>query len=596
MTIVTAFNDVIINAKDILSEKEYDSKKAGIISQIVKKRVSVLYESGLNCAFKNNKNGYTVIKASPKTPHIDGNTAMNHELAHILFNSFEPRVFKTLKNWSNVYEDGKDIAFNVYHEAMNIIEDQRIESRWGEIYLGNNKDFIKTRKKLGLELKQFDTPSAMLLAERFFRKDLTESVKYPNMGIMIHDVEGASLQGTMILLKKIKPHLDEYIQSLLDKGIDLEKNKKELRKWIDEPIDNSKPTEERKSDEQKKEVEVLIHRNNIKKISDEISVDLLNRDCMNSRDDSKRFNGIDLTNVEPYDDVNIEDYDTAMKEAKIEAKIEMEEIKSMMESSTSILESDIRLHELVHKEQSIIDVDQNIVNQTKKLLRTFKERTKDVISSNGLELDVSEYINMKANGYGDCFVEESPDIGLSICISIDGSTSMQGNINKTVQKIIGTIYKSIEDTKTIELKCVSWTSSRNGDISITNFNSFDDITYLNCQPSAYTPTHIGIKIGSDILYKMKGRRKLLMVITDGLPNYRKNNGQVSTTQIIKESIKSCKIALKRTPNISIIGVGHSTTYLKQMFKDKFIQCINTSATESFMLKTFRKEILRTMRR
>ena len=44
--------DVTLDAKDFLSEQEYDRKKAGIISRVVNSAKTVDYQRDTNCAFE----------------------------------------------------------------------------------------------------------------------------------------------------------------------------------------------------------------------------------------------------------------------------------------------------------------------------------------------------------------------------------------------------------------------------------------------------------------------------------------------------------------------------------------------------------------
>ena len=149
--VLPSSTDVTLDIKDFLSEQEYDRKKAGIVSRIVNIPIEVEYERDTNCAYELHdksgvRKGFRVVKAKPKLKGIDGNTAMNHELAHVLFDSFDPRALQTLRDWAFQYgalnTSPNTRAFQVYHTAMNVIEDQRIESLWGKIYLGNAKDFV----------------------------------------------------------------------------------------------------------------------------------------------------------------------------------------------------------------------------------------------------------------------------------------------------------------------------------------------------------------------------------------------------------------------------------------------------------------------
>ena len=591
MTDVPRFNDVKINIKDLLPEKDYDRNKAGIVSQVVGKEINVDYQAGVNCAYKTKK-GYTVIKASPKAKGIDGNTAINHELAHILFNSFEKKVVNTLKSWSNEWEkDYTDIhsmkgqckssAFQTYHEALNIIEDQRIESLWGKLYLGNVKEFIRTRQRLGQDLKEHDHPSNVLLAERFFRPDLVTG-KYACVGRMIHDVEGKDLKASLIVLRNIKPYLDEVIKKLLDNTKRSSELNKEFSNIPSEEPDRAEKLEriisERKISEQNiresKPVKHDDHRN-----------DTLRHPMEEELDDEG----------ECYEQCELEG--DSLEQEKVKADEKIREIKDKMSGAMQMPRGKTYIdfkNVDTSGVPSTINVNNKIVKQIKRILRSFKEKHKDVISSDGDELDVGEYISMKANGYGECMIDTVRKHGLSICVSIDASGSMYRN-NDVVERIMATLWKSIDGEDSIDLKCIAWASNRKGDMSIKEYNK-DNIKWLGKQVGGFTPTHFGIKIGSDELAKMKGERKLLIVITDGYPNYYKNGTKIRGDVTGKETIKSFKLASRNTPNILVLGIGYYLSYMKQMFGNKYISCKGMGDVEEFMMKTFRKEIVQVMRK
>jgi hypothetical protein len=577
MTEVPRFNDVKIDIKDLLPEKDYDRNKAGIVSQVVGREINVNYQAGVNCAYKTKK-GYTVIKASPKAKGIDGNTAINHELAHILFNSFEKKVMQTVNSWAKKWDKESDTAFKTYHEALNIIEDQRIESLWGKLYLGNVKEFVRTRKRLGQDLKEGEHPSNMLLAERFYRPDLVQG-KYKHVGAMIHDVEGKDLKASLIVLKKIKPYLDETINKLLDS----QKRHKELTEEF-----SKTPSET--PDRDKVLQEILSKR-------DEASKEMKENRTVNHnqhRNDKLRHPMDDMD----YDDDHYDDSELTidtLEEEKDKADKILCDIKDKMSGAIQMPKGktyiDFRKVD-TSGVPSNIQVNNKVVKQIKRILRSFKEKRKDVLSSDGDELDVGEYINMKANGYGECMTDSVRKHGLSICVSIDASGSMYRH-NDVVERIMATLWKSVDDTDSIDLNCIAWASNRDGDMSIRRYTK-DNIQYLNKQVGGFTPTHFGIKIGSEELAKMQGERKLLIVITDGYPNYYKNGTKIRGDVTGKETIKSFKLALKQTPNILVLGIGYYLDYMKQMFGNKYISCKSMTHVEEFMMKTFRKEIIQVM--
>ena len=604
MTKPLNLNDVKIGIKDLLPEKDYDRNKAGIVSQVVGKPITVEYQAGINCAYETKK-GYTVIKAMPKAKGIDGNTAINHELAHILFNSFEKKVTRTLHKWVNEwFGDGSSIdgykthspnrvknelIFQTYHEALNIIEDQRIESLWGKLYLGNVKEFIRTRKRLGQDLKENDHPSNMLLAERFYRPDLVEG-KYKHVGSMLHNVEGKDLKASLVVLKQIKPYLDEIIQELLDNMDKVKDKQEEFSTASVNKNDDSKELQDIIADRNIAEQQVRKTspvKHNQHRANPSIKDQSVHSDTMFVDEDGKQDDSI-------FTDSELGEKELDVLKEAADSKIQ--QIKDQMGASQIPVGKVYVNFREVEKDKAPdkIKVNDRVVKEIKHLLRTFKEKRKDVISSDGDELDVSSYIDMKANGYGECMVNDVKEHGLSICVSIDASGSMTQH-NLVVEQIMSTIWKSIEDTKTIDLKCIAWASDSLGNMHIRRYNE-DTIGYLDKQVGGFTPTHFGIKIGSEELAKMKGEKKLLIVITDGYPNYYKNHTKIRGDVAGKETIKSFKLAMKQNPNILILGIGGYMSYMKKMFGNKFIQCSGMHEVEKFMMKKFKREVINVMRK
>jgi hypothetical protein len=590
--------DVTLDAKDFLSEQEYDRKKAGIISRVVNSAISVEYQRDINCAFETEK-GFKIIKAKPKLKGIDGNTAMNHELAHVLFNSFDPKALKTLRDWAFQWgAQGSPAyakAFDIYHTAMNVIEDQRIESLWGRIYLGNFRDFQRVRKKLGKSLEFIDHPSAVLLAERFFRPDLVSPSKYAEIAPFIHDVEGKDLSATMIVMKRIKPFLDEKIKNGIETVQEYNDASERYRKKAADVSDTSDEVERQNSIKSRDEEYQKIK--DISKVMREDSAPTLIETRSNPR--LGTVNEESMTDVEKYTDEELgtNNYEEALKSSEDEAHNRLQEIKQSMEGTdmvkapTYIRDKPVQTHTKYKP-----NVDTKVVASLKRLLRTFKEKTHEDVSDEGYDLDIGEYINMKSNGYGDCFIEDKDTNGLSIVLSIDGSGSMASH-NRMVADMVQTIHESTKGEKEIEIKTIVWSSDRMGNVALQRFNT-NDIQYIPYQRGGYTPTHFGISEGSKELAKMNGRRKLLILITDGFPNYHTNGVKVRTDATASATIKAYKKAMRTTPNIAVVGVGmmQTNTYMKNMFGNKYIACRSMNEVGQFMTTTLRREIVRVMKR
>jgi hypothetical protein len=596
--------DVTLDVKDFLSEQEYDRKKAGIVSRIVNTPIEVAYEKFTNCAHEINdksgtRKGFRIVKAKPKLKGIDGNTAMNHELAHVLFDSFDPRALQTLKDWAfqhgALHTTENSRAFQVYHTAMNVIEDQRIESLWGKIYLGNFRDFERVRKKLGKELTFIDHPSAVLLAERFFRPDMVKPSKYAHVAPFIHDVEGKDLSATMIVMKRIKPYLDEKIEDFRNRDEETVKLQSKYKKSTDEMYgvtDEEELARMRKNRNHNRET-LDNHRADTMQQSQPTVTERRSRPNINPNviDDN------DMSEKYTDEELGQKSYEEALKSSEDAAKNKIQQIKQSMEGAEMVKvpvyvrEKPIDKRHLMH----VPKVDRRVVANFKGLLRTFKEKTHEAASDEGYDLDIGEYINMKANGYGDCFIEDKETNGLSIVLSIDGSGSMDSH-NNMVSNMVATMEEATKGEKEIEIRTIVWSSDGQGNVALQRYGT-GDIKYLPSQRGGYTPTHFGISEGSKELASMNGRRKLLVVITDGYPNYHANGVKVRTDSAAQATIKSYKKALRTTPNIAVVGVGFtSNAFMRNMFGNKYISCRSMNEVGRFMTTTLRREIVRVMKR
>ena len=599
--VLPSSTDVTLNVNDFLSEQEYDRKKAGIISRVVNTPIEVDYQRDLNCAYELNdkvtgkRSGFKVIKAKPKLKGIDGNTAMNHELAHVLFDSFDPKALQTLKDWafqwgaenSNEYRR----AFNIYHTAMNVIEDQRIESLWGKIYLGNFRDFQRVRKKLGKELTFIDHPSAVLLAERFFRPDLVTPSKYAHVAPFIHDVEGKDLKATMIVMNRIKQYLDDKIKDM-EKDAEEYKDQSDKYNKCSSDVSDSSDEEQRARRVKERDFEY----DKVKTMNKEISKD--NNPVQIERRATPRLSkhAQNAESLYGLEDLGAGKYEEALEEEQENAQQKLQAIKQSMEGSDMVKVPSYIRDKPVDKTGGFKPViDNHIVAQFKRLLRSFKEKTHEDASDEGYDLDIGEYINMKANGYGDCFIEDKDTNGLSIMLSIDGSGSMRDH-NPMVANMVATMQEATKDQKDIEIKTMVWSSDRTGNVAIQRYES-EDIKYLPTQRGGYTPTHFGIEAGSRELAKMNGRRKLLIVITDGFPNYHNNGTKVRTDATVSATIKAYKKSMRTTPNIAIVGVGFlNVEFMRRMFGNKYISCRSMKEVGRFMTTTLSREIVRVMKR
>ena len=196
------------------------------------------------------------------------------------------------------------------------------------------------------------------------------------------------------------------------------------------------------------------------------------------------------------DELGSKGYEEALKSSEESAKNKLQQIKQSMEGA-EMIKVPVYIREKEIDKRSLVyvpKVDRRVVANFKGLLRTFKEKTHDAASDEGYDLDIGEYINMKANGYGDCFIEDKDTNGLSIVLSIDGSGSMDSQ-NRMVANMVATMEEATKGEKEIDIRTIVWSSNGQGNMALQRFGT-GDIKYLPSQRGGYTPTHFGIEAGS----------------------------------------------------------------------------------------------------
>ena len=155
---------------------------------------------------------FRIFSAKPNVKGIEKFVGIIHELAHVLFQSPFNATKKLFKdNWGLKDEDYK-FFFNVF----NVLEDQRIESQMGKMYLKHASRFDKTTKKLGKLMGndvRNQNPIDILLAIRFQRgNDIINDTKdYDVYAKALEDVLLTDRFGALRVMVTIKPYLDKYL-------------------------------------------------------------------------------------------------------------------------------------------------------------------------------------------------------------------------------------------------------------------------------------------------------------------------------------------------------------------------------------------------
>ena len=116
---------------------------------------------------------------------------------------------------------------------------------------------------------------------------------------------------------------------------------------------------------------------------------------------------------------------------------------------------------------------------------------------------------------------------------------------------------------------------------------------------AQTPTHLALDYSARQVKNMKGRKKLVIMLTDGAPNYSNNHYKMSRTQNMKMTQKALLTLRRATPHIMIILVGGrwgTREYMESIFGKKRLMTVSSIQYASDkVVKEFRALVAKTLR-
>lgn len=550
-----------------ITERELFSKTASIFENIKKKEIEIQYKRGGNYIYPANGKFYINL-ATPAEKNIEKYTALNHELGHYVFDSFGTNVrstlFKECKGFPEVLES---IAKEMYISTFNIIEDQRIESLMGQIYLGTNKRFKKTREKLGKSCVPANDPVNALLFTRFMRDDLV----LPDFELakqIIKDVELQSPEGGVILTieyirKVINPYLQKSVNDIpkLPNG-DLVTSVGEVNGDLEEAVHSSKK--------------------------------------MNSRCDHQDISR-PMTLEEQQ---NIEKGMPILEELKAKGELLVEEVKEELQKNLLggkklLPGSQVDIDMLNRTGGNPYNSNDIIARQLNKIFRLLQEKSKHGFTDSGDEISIQQVIKRKADGHGDAFMDLRRKSKLNIMLAIDGSGSMQMNRISTARNLVATLYDSLKNIRHVNLQAVVWSSNGKGNLGLTPIESKRDVDKIDCSEShELTPTHIAVDYSRKVLQNMGGGNKVMIILTDGEPNYQKNHHQIAWATIAKETERSVKKA--RNNGIKVIGIlvgRENESDMETMFGRKnFIHCKDMDDASNKLVRQFSRVVVKQIRR
>lgn len=543
--------------RELVSDTERNRALLDIIEHVRNCEIKITggYASSVSdVGILDNIQKYKITLASPAVKGVESFTALNHECFHILFESEFKIIHRIIKDWTNNGQEKNKAKY--YKYAINILEDQRIESLGGQLWLGTGKRFEKMRDKRGKILQKEQkgkpndvSPADLLLFIRFKQGENYLSNKYfTAMEKALEDVELTGNKGSIKVMLKIKPLLDEWWEDNSKDGFD------------PTPIGNR--------------VRGVGNNNNIGKEASPDNMNVLQHE------------------------MSSDNIDNEIKKEKEAGQQVIDEVNDKINKTTYSKEN-LSYVKFVDRGESTPMYSETVSSNMKKLFRKLTMIPKEVINDQGNEVDVESYITNRIEGknLNRCLIDRKIEQGVSVLISIDVSNSMNndGKID-IARKLVGTLFKSVEGLKNVEIKAQTWSSSADGKIHIQEINNYRETKYITTGMGGMTPTHLAIKYATTTAKKMKGQKKLVIILTDGHPQYYKNNYRFNLPQLITMSQKSMQRALKHTPNIMCIHIGERSELplMQRIFGSRFMHTGSMNEASERIIKEFRSLVVRTM--
>ena len=582
--------------KDLLSDMELFEKTTDIVEHATNAKITLTFKKGENyCMYGGiNPDGtksYTVNISTPPVKCIEKYTALLHELGHVLYQSPFTPIKKML---------GKSKHYPLYFAIFNVLEDQRIESHLSENYIAYKQRFEKTTTALGKNMntsKNISDPLFMLLAIRFKQENIaSDATNFTHYKKALEDVKNTDKFGALRVLISIKKYIDEYLN--LDSTCTVIQNNYS---------DKSELKDDYTSISRTKHQNEMIR--SVSKITGSPTAELENNLRKEFGNSSSLLSEVQRVNKIISDKSNSEDV-TIPQEllGKTYNELEIEELlkegktqgeKQFLEIREKMLVPDIISDNLpdnvtkIERKKAKYDTDYKVSSNLNKLFKKLKMRNKPYVDYHGYDIDIEEYVHNLIRGIdiSKSFENQKKSHGSSIVISIDGSSSMDGVKIKIAQKLVATIYESLKGISKIDVKGNVWSGDGDGNIGITEINSIKDVQNITIhQGYQTTPTHMGLEYSGQMLKKMKGEKKMLILITDGVPNHFKNGTHLQSIHYNKVCKKSLQKVLQITPNVLCIVVSEyniSKEFKKLFGSKRMIYVKNMNKAFDIVVKQFK---------
>jgi len=644
---------------DIISDKEIQRSTTDIIEEMKNTNINIRYtnqpvgycethEEGNNTSSNSSdklgvNNKHTIVIGNIKG--LDQMTVVNHELGHIFADSPVQSAKKLIEKWvKDLPDDYQMPAKKTFWGVLNTFEDQRIESWMGNMWLNNKVRFNQARKALGDNMREDNTvdmgkafkekeeedytPIQVILATRFFQGDMVKgSEMYPMAKELLKQIEYTNNEGAILAMTKFKPYIDEYIRRKIeeaeekskeaeDKRKERNERQNELESLVDEKAEEDAdydPDDDSSLNSLRSEINELTNEMDssnkaMEQMEEQWRAEQKGQSTQNE-DSNNAYKESNMVNTEQLDeDTTREAIDKMLEQARKQGEEQLRKMRDKIRLTNDPKAPEYLEADLEGIERGTTDCGlpaTEIAKGMNKIFRTLAELPVETVCKEGDEVDVESFVSNKARGFNidECLIDTKYIEGASILISVDGSCSMDnyGGSMKKARDMTATLFRSIQNVPNINLKAIVWSGSSQGEkMLVTPINSLKETERMtSCSAYCLTPTHLAIDYSVDMIRKMKGRKKLLIFITDGYPQFYKDGHQLDEEELAKLGKKAMTRAIRYCPNIMSMLINdddHAEKLCRTIFGTRMMVVDDMADGKTVIVRKFKRLVAQVLRR
>ncbi|MAF36952.1 hypothetical protein CL622_07585 [archaeon] len=534
---------------------------------------------------------------------LTNDAKLEHNISHILYDSpiKESRhLAHRLSLGTGIPEKLKDDALalspdcnlceDICRHIFDILEDVRVDSLWGDLYLGTQQDYEDCQEKVKKKLKDpITNPIQALWYARNGKFDDSEMSKTAEK--YLNDIRDTDYPAGPLLQKSyfqdvVLPWLKEQEFNNNDKKSKSKNNKKNKKdnksNQKNSSCNGKQPSFEDVLKAIAKDIKSIRNKHNITPDHRGLDINLNHKkrkSITNALKENKGNEPVGDFSYEPGQSggngKSYDKYDPAkIQQLKDRGRERNTKIRNHLVTKGLIKDKTLEAYNFDPEQFDIItryeshqpfNVDENTVKRLMRVWQQARGEVREVIDEEGEEIDIESYIQEIPSTFKDnvIFVSEKDEPGLHIVYSADCSGSMDGVPLQMLRDVTATIKKSLKHEPKIKMSMIGWGGGEKTGISV--HSTMEDINRFTVADNyGGTPEANALWYSSTWLQRQPEYTKVLFFVSDGA---------------FSEELAKEQVTIARGNGLHVFGIGISDHSMDEQYRTIFGSGNYTIVTE-----------------